>query len=244
MRIGGEREIRRNEENKPPAGEPLLSSKEIFKVFSGPAGSLEILRGVDFSINRGEMCFILGRSGSGKTTLLNVLAALDRPTRGDIFFKGKNLTGLGERELARYRNENVGFVFQFYHLLPELDVLENVMMPGLMAKKKALKSKASALLERLGLAERSHHSPARLSGGELQRAAIARALINDPEIVFCDEPTGNLDEKTAEQVLELIFELNRTEKRSFCIVTHEKSMVRDFGSVYHFHEGRLARGII
>ncbi|HNV85586.1 MAG TPA: ABC transporter ATP-binding protein [Candidatus Omnitrophota bacterium] len=242
LKMGEKREVRENAEISLPGNEPLLSAKGVFKIFSGPAGDLEILRGVDFAMKKGGMCFILGRSGSGKTTLLNILATLDRPTRGEIFFREKNLTALGERDLARYRNGKVGFVFQFYYLLPELDILENVMLPGLMAKGRNLKSRAEALLEKLGLSDRIHHSPARLSGGELQRAAIARSLINDPEIVFCDEPTGNLDEKTAEQVLELIFGLNRVEKRSFCIVTHEKSMIRDFGTVYHLHEGRLERG--
>lgn len=218
----------------------LLSAKGICKTFKGPAGALDILRGLNFSIREGEMCFILGRSGAGKSTLLNILAALDRPTGGEIFFEGRDLMRLGERALARYRNESVGFVFQFYYLLPELTVLENVALPALMAGRKKPKQKAMALLEKLGLKDRVRHTPGKLSGGEQQRAAIARALVNDPEIVFCDEPTGNLDETTAGEVFDLILKLNREEKRTFCIVTHEESMIRRAGLAYYLHEGRLS----
>ena len=221
-------------------GGVLMSGVGIHKTFRGPAGELEILRGINLDIAKGYMCFIGGRSGAGKSTLLHILAALDRPTQGAVHFRGKDLAKAGEKEISRYRNEKMGFIFQFYHLLPELTVLENVCLPALMAKRKNQRTKALGLLQKMGLEERALHLPSQLSGGEKQRAAIARSLINDPEIVFCDEPTGNLDDETAEHVFQVIMDLNRRDGQTFCIVTHEESLVASGKHVYHLHEGRLA----
>lgn len=220
--------------------ETLVTATQIRRDFRTPGGTLEILRGVDLEIRRGEMCYVLGRSGAGKSTLLHILASLDRPSGGKVLFAGEDLSTLGESALARYRNEKVGFIFQFYHLLPELTLLENVMLPRRIARKRDGRRRAVALLEKVGLAARAAHFPNQLSGGEQQRAAIARALVNDPEIVFCDEPTGNLDEETAEAVFDLILGLNQTQGQTFCIVTHEEVLVRESPSVYYLHEGRLS----
>ncbi len=206
--------------------ELLLAASGVRKVFPGPGGGLEVLKGLDLAIRRGEISFILGRSGSGKTTLLHLLASLDRPTEGRVIFRGRDLSALNERELARYRNQNLGFIFQFYYLLPELNLLENVMLPARMAGKKDARKNALRLLEKMGLEKRAGHLPSQLSGGEQQRAAIARALVNGPDIVFCDEPTGNLDEETADQVWNLLLDLNRNEGQTLCVVTHDEGLVR------------------
>ncbi len=234
--------------------EPLLAASGVRKVFPGPGGGLEVLKGLDLAIRRGEISFILGRSGSGKSTLLHLLASLDRPTEGCIIFRGRDLGTLSERELARYRNQNLGFIFQFYYLLPELNLLENVMLPARMARKKDIRKNALRLLEKMGLEKRAGHLPSQLSGGEQQRAAIARALVNGPDIVFCDEPTGNLDEETADQVWNLLLDLNREEGQTLCVVTHDEGLVRRAADqmlqspeakpkgrahVHYLHEGRL-----
>lgn len=219
--------------------EPLLAAENIRRAFRGPGGGLEILKGVDLTINRGEVGFILGRSGAGKSTLLHILASLDRPTQGRVIFRGRDLGTFSEKDLAKYRNQRLGFIFQFYYLLPELNLLENVMLPALMAGKKDAKKNAGALLEKVGLAGRAGHFPSQLSGGEQQRAAIARALVNGPDIVFCDEPTGNLDEETADQVWKLLLDLNRSEGQTLCVVTHDDSLVEAGARVHYLHEGRL-----
>lgn len=219
--------------------EALLAAKGIRRVFPGPGGGLEILKGLDFTIQRSDIRFILGRSGAGKSTLLHILASLDRPTEGSVFFRGRDLGSLGERELAKYRNQNLGFIFQFYYLLPELNLLENVMLPARMAGKKDARKNALRFLERTGLSKRAGHFPGQLSGGEQQRAAIARALVNGPDIVFCDEPTGNLDEETADQVWGLLLDLNRNEGQTLCVITHDEELIRGGENVHYLHEGRL-----
>jgi len=219
--------------------EELLTARDIGKSFKGPGGNLEILRDVNFTVRRGEMCFILGRSGAGKSTLLYILASLDKPTEGTVRFCGTDLAVMKESDLCRYRNQKLGFIFQFYYLLPELNLIENVMLPQWIANKKREKSKAFSLLKKMQLEERAYHFPNQLSGGEQQRAAIARSLVNDPAIVFCDEPTGNLDEETAGNVFGLLLELNRSEGQTFVIVTHEESLIRESHLIYHLHEGRL-----
>lgn len=217
----------------------LLRAVGIQKSYETPRGRLEVLRGVQLEIRKGEICYIVGRSGSGKSTLLHILGSLDRPTKGAVFFEGLDFTTLGERELAQYRNEKMGFVFQFYHLLPELNLVENVLLPARIARKKSQARWAHELLDLIGLGARAHHYPSEVSGGEQQRAAIARALVNHPKIVFCDEPTGNLDEETAEEVFRLLLELNRKQGQTLCIVTHEESLVRDQSSAFVLHEGVL-----
>jgi len=223
-------------------GNLLLEVKGAFKSFPVGKHKLEILRGIDLSVASGDMCFILGRSGAGKSTLLNLLASLDKPTAGQIFFKDRDMTRMSAREVARHRMKNVGFIFQFYHLLPELSAVENVMLPGMMLKTRRPRARAMSLLERMSLADRANHLPHQLSGGEQQRVAIARALMNEPEIVFCDEPTGNLDDQTAHQVFELLKSLNSYEKQTFCIVTHDDEyLARDNSQIYYLQEGKLVQ---
>lgn len=215
----------------------MFQAIDLYKEFRGPEGTLEILRGVNLTIQPGELVFIFGRSGAGKSTLLHIFGGLDQPTRGKVIFDGREISLIRDGELSRIRNLDFGFVFQFYHLLPELTVEENVALPGIIEGKRK-KSRVEMLLKRVGLWERRKHLPREISGGEQQRAAIARALVNEPRIVFCDEPTGNLDEETAESVQRLIFELNQ-EGQTFCIVTHEPSFVRPEAKAYRLHEGAL-----
>ena len=213
----------------------MLKAIGLVKDYQGPNGPLRILRGIDLEIKRGELVFIAGRSGAGKSTLLHLLGGLDRPTEGRVEFEGADIGDLGEAGLARYRNQKVGFVFQFYHLLPELTVEENVALPSWIRGKRNL-TRAKMLLKQVGLWERRNHLPSELSGGEQQRASIARALVNEPDIVFCDEPTGNLDEVTANSVHELILRLNQI-GQAFCIVTHDESFAQKSEHVYRLHDG-------
>lgn len=213
----------------------MLKAINLEKNFQGPRGELQILRGVTLELEEGNISFVVGRSGAGKSTLLHILGGLDQPTKGRVEFRGQGLDILDEESLAEYRNKRIGFVFQFYHLLPELTVKENVILPSLIAGKRRF-GRADELLKRVGLWERRDHLPNELSGGERQRAAIARALINEPELVFCDEPTGNLDDETAESIHQLIFELNR-EGETFCIVTHEEDFAQKSNRVFRLHDG-------
>ncbi|MBI1977237.1 MAG: ABC transporter ATP-binding protein [Candidatus Omnitrophica bacterium] len=213
----------------------MLKAVELHKEFEGPRGKLHILRGVSLELKRGDLAFIIGRSGAGKSTLLHLLGGLDHPSRGNVEFEGEDLSVLNEESLAEYRNKKVGLVFQFYHLLPEFTVKENVELPSLIAGKSREK-RSEELLKRVGLWDRRDHLPSELSGGEHQRVAIARALVNEPELVFCDEPTGNLDEETAESVHELIFKLNE-EGQTFCIVTHEEDFAQRGNKIFRLHEG-------
>jgi len=213
----------------------ILKVTELGRYFDGPHGRLHILRSVNLELNKGQMTYIVGRSGAGKSTLLHLLGGLDRPTSGSVEFGGKMIHKLGEKALAEYRNRKIGFVFQFYHLLPELTVKENVVLPALIAGRR-LGRRADDLLKQVGLGDRRKHLPSELSGGEQQRAAIARALINSPELVFCDEPTGNLDEETADSVHELLIKLSK-EGQTFCIVTHDESLMQRGDRVYRLHEG-------
>lgn len=213
----------------------MLKAVGLWKEYEGPHGKLHILRGVELEIEAGDLTFVIGRSGAGKSTLLHLLGGLDRPTGGSVEFKGDDLSLFNEGSLAEYRNKRIGFVFQFYHLIPELTVKENVELPSLIAGKRRSKRSAD-LLKRMGLSERRDHLPNELSGGEQQRVAIARALINEPEIVFCDEPTGNLDEETAESIHRLIFDLNR-EGQTFCVVTHDEEFAQRSKKVFRLHDG-------
>jgi len=218
--------------------EPILEVTQLTREFDGPHGRLKILRGVEFSAMPAEMMFILGRSGSGKTTLLNLLGGFDKPTSGMIRFRGEDIARFGQRRVAEFRRNHVGFVFQFYHLLSELTLLENVMLPTIIARDPKPKQ-AERLLRRVGLIDRKDHYPSQLSGGEQQRAAIARSLVNDPELVLCDEPTGNLDEETAKSVFNLLVELNEEEKKTFIIVTHEASLIKKGNAMLRLHDGFL-----
>ena len=185
-------------------------------------GALRVLKGVDLEATQGEVVSIIGASGAGKSTLLHVLGTLDNPDAGTVLINGKNVFSQSQRELADFRNKHVGFVFQFHNLLPEFTTLENVMIPGMIAgtDEKALRNRATELLERLGLKDRLTHKPSELSGGEQQRTAVARALINDPELILADEPSGNLDSKNANELHHLFLQLRDELKKTFVIVTH------------------------
>ncbi len=220
---------------------PLLSAFDLRKNYETPVGTLEILRSVQVIVRKGEMVYITGKSGSGKSTLLHLLGGLDRPNDGKILFEGQDMTEMSEKELARIRNRRIGFVFQFYHLLPELTVYENVLLPTLIARKPN-KIWVKEVLKRVRLWNRRTHFPSELSGGEQQRVAIARALVNHPSIVLCDEPTGNLDEETAGSVMGLLNELNQQEGQAFLIVTHDEEAAARASRAYHLHEGVLVSG--
>lgn len=200
----------------------LLSAKNISKRY----GSLPVLKGVNFSIHEGEVVSIVGSSGAGKSTLLHILGTLDTPDEGEIFFRGENLKSFSGKQLAAFRNKNIGFIFQFHHLLPEFTALENIMMPGLLAnqKKTELEPRALQLLEKLGLKERAQHKPAELSGGEAQRVAVARALMNQPQLICADEPSGNLDSEKARELHQLFFDLRKEFNITFLIVTHNEEL--------------------
>lgn len=189
-------------------------------------GSLDVLKGIDLSINKSDIVAIVGRSGAGKTTLLQLLGTLDRPDSGKIYFNNEDPFLLNDKKLSAFRNRHIGFVFQFHQLLPEFTALENVMIPGMIAGKKTaeLKTRATHLLEKLRLADRIRHKPSELSGGEQQRVAVARALMNEPELILADEPSGNLDSKNARELHELFLELRRDEGQTFVIVTHNDTL--------------------
>jgi len=202
-------------------------------------GTLPVLKGVDITINQGEMVSIVGSSGAGKSTLLHILGTLDRPDSGSIQVNNQDLLSMNTRDLAKFRNENMGFIFQFHHLLPEFDALENVSIPGWIANKNnaVVKERAVQLLDLLGLKDRTHHKPNELSGGEQQRVAVARALINEPLIVFADEPTGNLDSTNARELHQLFTRINREMGTSFLIVTHNEELAGLSHRTLHMKDG-------
>jgi lipoprotein-releasing system ATP-binding protein len=204
----------------------LIEAVGVTKSFKTAAGELRVLKGIDLSIRKGEMLGIIGASGAGKSTLLQILGALDRPTSGRVMFKEKDIASMDENSLARLRNASIGFVFQFHHLLPEFNSLENVMFPAIISGTSfpEAEKKANALLGELGLSGRTRHRPGELSGGEQQRVAVARALIQSPEVVLADEPTGNLDTSTGNDLFALFLELNKKRGITFVVVTHNKSL--------------------
>ena len=200
----------------------MIIGKDIKKQY----GSLEVLKGVDLHIEESEVVSIVGSSGAGKTTLLTILGTLDRPSSGEILFNNVNITLLSEKKMAAFRNEHIGFVFQFHHLLPEFTALENVSIPAFIHKtpQKQAELKATELLNLLGLKHRLHHKPSELSGGEQQRVAVARALINSPKVIFADEPSGNLDSENAQHLHELFFRLRDELKQTIVVVTHNETL--------------------
>ncbi|WP_372751763.1 ABC transporter ATP-binding protein [Labilibaculum sp.] len=200
----------------------MIDAHQIKKSF----GSVDVLKGIDLSIAKGEIVSVVGASGAGKTTLLQILGTLDRPDEGKVFFDGVDITSYNEKELSAFRNSNIGFVFQFHHLLPEFTALENVCIPAYIAKKSRSEAneKAKELLQMLNLGHRFHHKPSELSGGEKQRVAVARALINDPIVILADEPSGNLDSKTRQELHELFFTLRDRFHQTFVIVTHDAEL--------------------
>lgn len=202
----------------------MIVAKNINKSFD----QLQILKSVNVEIKQGEIISIIGSSGAGKTTLLTILGTLDRPDAGEVIIDGENVFALNDKKLAEYRNKNIGFVFQFHHLLPEFTALENVCIPAFIAKKsrKEAEERAKELLTMLGLESRMDHKPSELSGGEQQRVAVARALINNPKIVFADEPSGNLDSKNATELHKLFFDLRDKFNQTFVIVTHNNELAK------------------
>jgi len=208
----------------------IIEVRNLYKIYKNNGSILEVLKGISFKIERGEFLAIVGPSGAGKSTLLHLLGGLDIPTKGDIYFEGKNLYNTNEKERAKIRNKKIGFVFQFYHLLPEFNALENVYLAGIVddfRRRNEYKRKAAELLTRFGLKERLRHKPNELSGGEQQRVAIARALINDPILLLCDEPTGNLDSQTGELVLDYLVNLNREKGQTIVLVTHAEEIAEE-----------------
>lgn len=202
----------------------MLEARDLFKEFPTPAGALQILKGVSLELEAGDALSIMGPSGGGKSTLLFLLGALDTPTSGSIELDGRNPFELSEPELAKFRNSEIGFVFQDHCLLPQCSVLENVLAPTLVAPPGDYKKRAEELLDQVGLSERLTHRPAELSGGEKQRVAIARSLIREPKLLLCDEPTGNLDHDNAESVTSLLLDLHEREKRILVLVTHSPEL--------------------
>jgi len=226
---------------EPPGDVPLACIALEREFTEGPA-VVQVLRGVDLAVARGERIAIVGASGAGKTTLLQVMGGLDTPTRGAVYVLGRNLAELGQAERGQIRNESLGFVYQFHHLLPEFSALENVAMP-LLLRRLALsevEERAAGLLKRVGLTSRLHHKPGELSGGERQRVAVARALVTEPAVVLADEPTGNLDHRTGDQVFELMLELNAETGTSLVVVTHDMARARSMNRVMHMEDGRLS----
>ena len=200
---------------------------------------VEVLKGVNFNINKGECVAIMGASGSGKSTLLHLLGGLEKPTGGNVILDGTDLNHVSGKQLANLRNRSLGFIYQFHHLLGEFTVLENVAMPLLIGGQSVADARqhATRLLQRVGLGHRVEHKPGEISGGERQRAAVARALINKPGVILADEPTGNLDSKTAEDVFQLMLELNQELNVSFLIVTHDHELAGKMGRVLHMEDG-------
>jgi len=229
----------------------VLEAKNLHKIYNHGKKDITVLKGVDLNIEAGKYIIIVGPSGAGKSTLLNILGGIDNPSEGKVIFEGEDLYAQSDFALSRIRNERIGFVFQFYHLLPEFTVLENVLMPALInlkyrgammedqAQPQQLRQKARELLHKVGLETRLTHFPAQLSGGEQQRVAIVRALMNKPRMLLCDEPTGNLDSYNGEGIISLIKEINRQEKMTVVMVTHNLELARTAETIYYLKDGLL-----
>lgn len=221
----------------------MLAVADVQKHYDHPSGKIHVLKGIKLEIKAGDVVAITGPSGAGKSTLLHIMGGLDHPGEGRVFFDGEDIYQLNERERARFRNQKIGFIFQFYHLLPEFSALENVILPAMVRSADesmdSLKAKAVALLDRVGLKHRYDHKPKELSGGEQQRVAIARALVNEPKVIFCDEPTGNLDSESGQGVIDLLMELNAKNKQTLVIVTHDDAVARRSHRVVKMRDGLI-----
>ena len=225
----------------------ILKTEGIYKSYRMGAAEVKVLKGVDLAVRKGEFLAIVGASGSGKSTLLHILGALDKPDKGVVKFEGRDLSRIANRELNKFRNKMVGFVFQFYHLLDELSVLENVFLPAMVGKsvagwlvsRRSAKKRAAELLAQLGLGERANHKPYQLSGGERQRVAIGRALMNEPRLLLVDEPTGNLDSATGNGILGIFEKLNRA-GQTIVMVTHDERIAQRAGRIITLADGKIA----
>jgi lipoprotein-releasing system ATP-binding protein len=224
-----------------PGGAHVLEARGLEKSYFDGTRVLPVLKGADFGVREGEIVSIVGASGAGKSTLLHLLGALDRPSGGSILLRGRELASLDNARLAEVRGRHVGFIFQFHHLLSEFSALENVLIPGLILGRPAaeLRRDAQARLEELGLGERLTHRPSKLSGGEQQRVSLARALVNNPDVILADEPTGNLDAESAETVIRLLWQNARERGKALVIVTHEPDIARRADRCLRLKEGRL-----
>ncbi len=221
----------------------LVRAIDVKKSFVHMGRTLEVLRGIDLEIDEGEIVGVVGQSGAGKSTLLHCMGTLDVPTSGTFVVAGEEITQLTGAKLASLRNRTIGFVFQFHHLLPEFNALENVMMPGLIQGKgrAALEARAKALLEEVGLKDRAHHRPGELSGGEQQRVALARALVLEPKLILADEPTGNLDSATSKQIHDLFFDINKQRGTTLVIVTHNMALADSMPRKVTLKDGRVEK---
>lgn len=220
--------------------EVILEGIDLHKSFQTGAARLDVLKGVNLKVHRGEMVAVIGASGVGKSTLLHILGALDRPDKGNVNLNRTDMFSLDDRELAHLRNETIGFVFQFHHLLPEFTALENVIMPELIAggEMDDIKEKGEDILAEVGLADRKDHRPGELSGGEQQRVAVARALINDPQILVADEPSGNLDKDNKENLHQLLTALNRNRSQTIILATHNQELSQRAERIYRLKDGK------
>lgn len=218
----------------------VIELRNVKKIYKMDHVNYEVLKGINLSIKTGESVAILGASGSGKTTLLNMIGVLDRPTHGKVLIDGKDISKLDDNELAILRGKKIGFVFQFFYLVPSLTCLKNVELP-MTFRGKPDEKKAKSLLKLLGLGHRMDYYPGKLSGGERQRVAMARALINDPEVILADEPTGNLDSKTGKEIIDIFFDLNKKKKITLVIVTHDKSITSKANRIIYIKDGKIIK---
>ncbi len=215
--------------------------RNLYKNFSMSNGEVKVLKNVSFEIDKGDMTAVVGESGAGKSTLLHIVGTLDRPTSGEVWIDGENIFKRNDASISRFRNTNIGFVFQMHHLLPEFSALENVMMPGLIAgmSRSKLAKEARILLDLTGVSHRVEHRPGELSGGEQQRVALARSLILKPEVVLADEPTGNLDTSTGSLIHDLMFNINKELNTTFMVVTHNVVLAKKFPNVISLQDGKI-----
>lgn len=223
--------------------EPIIEVKNVTKIYKVGTERITALDNVSFTINKGDFCCLLGSSGSGKSTLLNLMAGIEKITKGEILIKDKDVCKMGEHQLAKFRQKYLGFVFQSYNLLPALNAIENVALPMVFKEVKAKERtrRAKEMLIAVGLKERMKHKPNQMSGGQQQRVGIARAFVTDPEIVFADEPTGNLDSKTANEIMEIIKKIATERKQTIVMVTHDVNMAKYANKIVHIHDGHIEK---